>query len=234
MTSVNGNGLRFNYQVDPRGQKGGLSYYPFSGIVQGLNITSAAVGGTNNVNLILTIAAGSARLEGNYHSITSAITGLTIPTGVNNTTGTFSYDVWLNPQRLITASATAPSSPVTGQTWIQVYQALNYLQVVDFFQYSGTAWVEYNPVSSTPPGYGFNNLPLNGINAVIDTSTTNNQSFALTPEQPIFHKSTLPPYVASPSRAQLRYNAGIKIGTVSLVNTTPTVTNYADAIHLPV
>jgi hypothetical protein len=231
MTSSNG--LRFNYQIDPRGQKGGLSYYPFSGIISGLNITSAAVGGTNNVNLVLTVAAGAARLEGNYHSINSAISGLTIPTGVNNTTGIFAYDIWLNPQRITVASASAPSSPATDQVWIQVSQATNYLQVVGFFKYNGTAWVEFNPVRSTPPGYSHNNLPLNSINPVIDTTTTNNKSFFITPEQPIFHKSAQPIYVASPSRAQLRYNAGVKIARVSFVDTVATITNYSDTLYIP-
>jgi hypothetical protein len=225
-------GNRFNYQLDPRGQQGGLSYYPFSGIVSGLTVTAAVANGTDNVNLAVTITAGAARLDGKYHSLAANISALILPVGADVAVGTQKFEIWLNPRRVVPALTSAPGGPATGDKYLKVRDQGEYLEVTDFLQYNGSAWLDFDPVRGSAPGYGFNNLPMNEINTVIDTATTSNKSFSFTPEKAVYHGNNYPQYVAAPSKAHVRLNAGVKLADITMVSGTATIVNHGDQVRL--
>ncbi len=242
-------GFRFDYQMLVRGQRGGLSAYPYTGIVSGLVITAANTPLTASVQngaldtLNLNVSAGSARLDGQLATLASAISGLTLlPLGatvaLNGNNTSYSLPIYLNPQRVVPALAAAPAGPATNDIYIKSQSvtpnngAPTFSQVIDVYKYNGSAWVQYDAITA-PPAWGWNNHPLNGVKAAIDSATSNNKSIGLTPELDLYWPSNFPPYVSKQSNAALRKSCTIQLATVNISTngsgvSTVTVTPYGD------
>jgi hypothetical protein len=234
----------------PRGERGGLSAYPYTGIVSGLVATAAntplsASGGAGQPvdTLNLNISAGSARLDGQLVTLNAAIAGLKLlPLGtgvaINGNNTSYVVPVYLNPQRVIPALSSAPGSPNTNDIYIQTQTvtpnngAPSHNLVVDIFQYNGSSWASYDAITA-PPAWGHNNHPLNAIKSAIDASTSNNKSFSLTQESDLYWFSNFPPYVSKQSQAALRKSCSVLIATVTIATnsggaSTVTVVPYGD------
>ncbi|EKQ70393.1 hypothetical protein OsccyDRAFT_0680 [Leptolyngbyaceae cyanobacterium JSC-12] len=228
-------GQRFDYQAYTEGQRGGLSLYPYCGIINGLQVSTVAIAGTGNVNLTMNVSAGAARLDGQYCSLAAGITTLVLPVGLDLNVGDYTFNVWLNARRLVPAQASAPGAPATNDKYIKVVDKGSYLEVDDILYYTGSVWAKYNAISGPPALQGHNNLPLNEVNATIHNATSSNQSFALTAEKPVYHKTNYPVGLSSPGAAYLRQPAAIKIATINIANGgTITSTIYGDEVRIPI
>ncbi len=204
---------RFDFQIYPAGQHGGITAYPYSGVINGFAVSNPAV--TSASTFTVNVAPGAAKLDGVRVENAAAITGLQLnaPAGVNLTTANIELPVYLNPVRLVPALLTAPATAAEGDRYIHVADLIDYLLENQVYKYKSGVWTPYDSVQA-PPAYGHNNLPLNEVVPVVDTATTNNRSFACQDEKVVYHKSPLPPYVARTSLAYLRQAAGTPLATV--------------------
>lgn len=218
-------GPRFNFQQVPQGMAGGFQYYPLVGVVNGLQVTAAsavfATGGQSGdplTDLLVTISPGACRLEGKLHQLASAITNMRFSGVATNMSvaGTYIYNLYINPRRVVPVLSSPPGSPSNGDVYINATQIDNYMATNGIFQWNGSAWVAYNAIQA-PPSYGFNNMPLNDIRAVIDTSTSNNASFAINkPELNVYHKVNIPVALSKPGEANLRKSAALQLATITV------------------
>jgi hypothetical protein len=216
---------RFDQQMYPAGQKGGMQFYPLSGVLSGLKVTAGTITATA---CPINISAGAARLDGTMHELAAAITNLAMITGTGfDLAPVQTFEVYLNPRRRVPALTTAPGGPDTGDRYLKV-QNVNYYQVVEQGEvYNGAAWEKFDLVRSKP-GYGHNNMILNDINPVIHTATSNNLSFSTAPEKIVYLPTSYPPYVQGPSMAYLRRPASILLATIQLSSGAATIVPYGD------
>lgn len=206
-------GARLNYHSSPFGQKGGLSIYPVSGILTGCEITAAATTATANV-AALTINTGDIKFDS--YRVRQGLTSvnITVEAGVDLTTDTYEFMVYLNPNRKVKVVKVGVADPVVvdGGMFIQAYEFEGYYQVNQIYIGENGAWRVMDGYRDLKVGsYGWNNMPLNDIDTVTAISATN---FSITPEMPIFHKTSLPPHICKPSNALLRQTASIELAKV--------------------
>ena len=232
-------GPRFGFQQVPQGMSGGLVYYPLVGVISGLQVTAASavvdgVGGhTALTDLLVTISAGAARLDGIYHQLAANLSNLRLGSvATEMASGTYTFGIYLNPRRIIPALTAAPGGPSTNDIYIKVVNIDDYQLVDGYYKYNGSAWVTYNAIQA-PPSYNFNNLPFNDINATVDTATTNNVSFSITPEKNVYNKVNIPVGLSKPGEAYVRKCTSLKLATITVVNGSATIANYGDELRLP-
>ena len=241
MTQSPYTGQRFPFQGMVGGQRGGMMSEPYSGVVSGLIVST----GTITADACpLTITAGSARLDGQLCTLANNITGLSLigGTGMFSSNGTYGpFAVYLRPRRRVPTVLTAPSgSAAQGDMRLQVQsrshpQLGNYEEFVNLWVYRGSAWQIGNAFEA-PPSAGQNNSPFNDVNPQIDAATTNNASFFLSPELPVYFPS---PVIDAPNQGInfLRRSASVLLALVSVVvngnNRTATVTTYSEFEIVP-
>lgn len=229
-------GQRFDFQGYTQGQRGGLSLYPFCGIINGLVVSNVAIAGAGNDTLTMNVSLGAARLDGQYTTLASNITALTLAPGVGAlNTGTHNVEVWLVPTRVVPAQAAAPSGPVAGKKYIKTIDMGEYLLVDDIKEYDGSAWLSYDAISGPPADpNSHNNLPMNEVGSTISTATSSNPNLVMAPEKAVYHKSNMPIGLSVQGPAYLRQPAGVRLAVIDIVGGAITLQTYGDDARLSV
>jgi hypothetical protein len=213
-------GLNADQQLFPQGQRGGMAYYPHSGIVSGMVVTAGTVTATA---VPLSVSAGSARLDGVLVQLPSALSAPALVSGTGfDLAAPQSFDVYLNPTRVIPAGTALPGSPTNvNSKFILVTNEGDYQNVVGYYKSNAAAdgWEEYNPAEG-PPARGHNNQIFSEVlatNIVLG-------NLSLVAEKEIYTPSGYPPYVQAPSKAWIRRSAAIHLARVVVANTAAVIT----------
>jgi len=208
---------RFDHQFYTQGQSGGLNYYPFSGVLEGVKLSYVSAA-TNVVTLASTV--GRVRLDSVLVDVPArASIPITVANNVTTPGNDVNFEVYLNPARQIPAVYTLPGSPALNAKVLLVADLGVDQAVTGFKQWNGTAWVDFKPIKE-PPNYQQNNMPMHNI-----LNVANVGQFSSVAEKVIYHNTVYPVYVNSPSRAYLRKSGAVKLGDVFVVaGATPTVT----------
>jgi hypothetical protein len=218
-------GFRFYKDLYPSNRAGGMSYYPYSSIINGLtpsiNISAAAPAATV-ANVTVAVSAGRAYLDGQIASLASSANVVFTP--VSGVEGILRYDVYLNPTRMLRPIALGAAAPTTllngaavqeGDMYAECIDYGEYFGAKDFFLRTGTTWTKFDPTfakaaipaqSGKNRSWGAENRPQLGAG-----NLTVNQL-----EKRVFIETLYPPYTSSMSKALLHDTASLYLGSVDL------------------
>lgn len=208
-------GARLPYHYNPHSQKGGLMYYPLSGVFSGcevsLNNSGAGFNATTTTETDISVSGGEIILDSERFTF-ETFSSLTLETGVDLSSNAYELELWLVPTRVtpVLQSGT-PGSPAENDLYIKVVDYDDYQLVEDIFKYDGSSWVKVVDVKDIP--YTPGNQNSYSMNQVVPTLTSSNFSFSN--EKEVFHKTNKPPYLPQPPNVVLRQPGGFKLATIS-------------------
>lgn len=217
-------GFRFYKDLYPSGRDGGLSYYPYSSIANGLtpsiSLSTAAPAAAPTVTVA--VAAGRAYLDGQLANLASSSNvTLNVLPGLNGITD---YDVFVNPTRKLVPIPVGGSIPTTllngaavqdGDMYATCIDFGEYFGATEFFRLGGGTWSAFDPTFSAPelPAQPGKNRSFGGAirPALAASNLTINQV-----EKKVYIENLYPPYTNSNSKALIRDVASLYVGTVKL------------------
>jgi hypothetical protein len=218
-------GFRFWKDLYPTGRQGGLSYYPYSSIAGGLSPSwtlAAANPAATPQAVSVSVAAGTAYLDGQLATLASGVSVTATPTSVVD--GFNLRTVYLNPTRVLTPVALGSSAPTVrlngdavavGDAYCQAVDYGDYFSATKFFRYDGVNWNLIDPSFEAPavPAQSGKNRTWGGecYSKVTSSNFTVDQI-----EKRIYVENLYPPYVSSNSKALLRDVASLEVANVSL------------------
>ena len=220
-------GFRFFKDLYPTGRQGGLSYYPYSSINNGLALSwslasgaPAAAPGAVNV----TVSAGTAYLDSQMATLAANATINVAPAASAVLMGENIRRVYMNPTRALIPlpmGASAPTvllngDPVSaGDIVADAIDFGEYFGATGFRKYDGVAWLPFDPSFEAPalPAQSGKNRTWGGENhpKLAAGNLTVNQV-----EKRIYIQNLYPPYTSSNSKALLRDSASLELGTAVL------------------
>jgi hypothetical protein len=224
ITYRSGLGTRFDFQNSEFGQKGGLQWYPLSGLVSGLAVTVDSVTATQ---VALEIAPGQVRLDGNLINSPSAITFNINGTGFNTAVEN-KFLVFVNPTRKYPAATSNPAGPSDGDIYVNVSE-IDFYQIVNearIYNAASSSWVKYD-LAKAPIGYGHNNMMLSDIEDSLGLS-----NISVAPEKPVFLKTQYPVYISSTPHASFRSSASFVLAEVTVSNSIAQVKTRIDVANI--
>jgi hypothetical protein len=198
----------------PQTMRGGINYYPVSGIIEGVTVVDVNINNPiNPTNLELTLTVGSVRLEGN--KVSQPLTALTIPVQfmVDFNYGE-KFTVYINPTRLVPFVDMNDAAPavITGGHYLRGTELPDYILVENIYTEESNVWRTFDYMRDFSQGdYGWNNLPFNSI----DNTPLAADNFSLHPEKAMFLNSRLAPHISRPSLAKLRQTASIPLAEIT-------------------
>jgi len=181
-------GQRFDYHLFPTAQRGGMSFYPVSGVVRGCKVSNAslveAATGSNYVQFQM--SEGEIKLDGVPIEVSSFGSGdevvIPLPSAFNDLTQgetDFNYTlvvpVFINPRRTVPVFETGNLPDAVnyneGDKVIEVSPHAEfdeYLMIRNIFVHDGSEWSPYNRdiIFESPiegKDWGQNNLPFNSV-----------------------------------------------------------------------
>lgn len=163
-------GVRLQYHLFPQAQRGGMSFYPFSAVIQGCRVTnpsliekdSVAAGDPPNSYIQFQLGSGELKLDGEaiYVDEFGAGSEVVIPLpqsfddlsiGMTDEDYTLIVPVFVNPRRTVpifeSGSIPAAGSYSKGDKVIEVQPHAEfdeYLMIRNIFLHDGAEWVTYN------------------------------------------------------------------------------------------
>lgn len=221
-TRQSGLGTRFDFQQYEAGQKGGLQWYPLSGVESGMSVTAGVVTATE---VPLTIWSGQLRLDGTLVESDASINYSIAGTGFDLASEQ-KFVLYANPTRKYPALNVAPGSPNSGDIYLKVQEVDWYYVLQRAEKYNGTIWEKYD-LAKAPIGYGHNNMIMGDI--LNDFSIDN---ISTEPEKMIFLPTQYPVYVSSTPHAFFRASASCILAEITVANLTATVRTRVDVANL--
>ena len=218
-------GFRFWKDLYPTGRQGGLSYYPYSSVANGLTLSwslAAANPSATPQAAAVTVGAGTAYLDGQLATLASSVNVATAPTTAVD--GFNLRNVYLNPTRVLTPVALGGSAPTTrlngdavaaGDAYCKAIDYGEYFSATEFLRYNGTSWVTVDPTFEAPamPAQSGKNRTWGGeCHAKVTSSNFTVDQI----EKRIYVENLYPPYVSSNSKALLRDVGSLEVANVSL------------------
>lgn len=208
-------GARLPFHYNPHSQKGGLMYYPLSGVFSGcevsLNNSGKGYDATTTTETDIAVSGGEIILDSERFTFAD-FSSLNIETGVDLSAVAHTLDVWLVPTRVTpTLTSGTPNSPSEDDLYIKVVDYDSYQLVEGIYKYDGSSWVLIDDVRKIP--YTPGNQNSYSMNQVVPSLTASN--FTLSNEKEVFHRTHKPPYLPQPSNVVLRQPGGFKLATIS-------------------
>ena len=159
-------GFRMMKDLFEIGRRGGLMYFPYSAVIEGLSASLAAISNpapnaTPRTHGVV-VTAGSAYLDGEVAKLASGVTFNFTPSATELVSGLNEYVVYLNPTRKVLTgvhNVTSGSMPTTllngdaisnGDYYAKVFAIDDYEVVDKIYKRTNGAWLEYD-VSFAPP-----------------------------------------------------------------------------------
>ena len=218
-------GFRFWKDLYPTGRQGGFSYYPYSSVAGGLTVSwslAAANPSATPQAAVVSVAAGTAYLDGQLATLASSVNVATAPTTAVE--GFNLRNVYLNPTRVLTPVALGGSAPTTrlngdavaaGDAYCKAVDYGDYFSATEFFRYNGTSWALIDPSFEAPamPAQSGKNRTWGGeCHAKLASANFTVDQI----EKRIYVENLYPPYVSSNSKALLRDVASLELANASL------------------
>jgi len=243
-------GFRFIKDLYPTSREGGLNYYPYSAVKNGLTPSwtlAAAAPVSTPANITVAVAAGQALLDSQVANLTTGVNVVITPQGINN--GDNYFRIFLNPTRIVqpvVASGGTFTPPTTrlngnavqnGDIYAQAVDYPDHLEAFAFYQLSAGTWSVVDPAfipPTVPAQRGRNRVFGNNTDPVVNVNNfTVNQI-----EVPIYIATQFPVYGYKPAPANLRNPASLEIATLDAyyyvlpLNISGTFTNGSTSVTL--
>jgi len=221
-----------DFHFSPFGQRGGLSTYPVSGVVEGAVLSLNGTGiDTDTTKASIIVSAGTVRFDG--YPIKFSQLNVTLDTGVDLSADDAVVKVYMSPERKVKVITGTLPDPAGYNEGAFIAKALlkdggvydKYYVIEQIYVVDNGAWREIQPFNGKdyPRAYGWNNMPYNELENTVVISTQ--------PELPVFLDSKLPPHTARPL-AMFRQTASIYLGEITYSGGVATLTETMPEYHL--
>lgn len=225
-------GVRFQHQLLKEGRTGGLNAYPFSALVNGVNVTVDPRLGSGTFSVQVDVTSGTVILDGETVN-TPTINNLSIEGNLQKAKGGFG--VHIVPRRLVQVVVDSDTPPTTRADGSPLVEGDYYLHVTSVqygangepyhvgktpfvYKYVNGTWIADDASTFGPPVQkGQQNLLRFGeVLPSVSSAATNNPNFSSTPEPVVYYPTGYSPNVAQPAHGVAREDGSLRVADIDL------------------